>query len=243
MSFHPTTAMLLAAGLGTRMRPLTDTTPKPLLMLGGQALVDRAIERLADAGVRRIVVNAHWHADQITAHFAMQPAPAEIIINHEPELLETGGAVLAARAKLGPEPFFVVNSDTVWFDGPTPALTRMGDLWDDGMDVLMLLHRTFQVHSEIGLGDFALDPWGLPRRPKEREIVPYIYAGVQIIRPACLDALPDGRISLNALWDRALAAGRLRALVHDGLWYHLSRPEDLAEAEFALQAQLVGTTT
>lgn len=243
MSFHPTHAMLLAAGLGTRMRPLTDTTPKPLLTLGGRALVDHAVERLEDAGVRHIVVNAHWHAEQIAAHFATRPAPPEIIINPEPELLETGGALHAARHLLGSDPFFVVNGDTVWLDGPTRALTRMGDLWNDGMDVLMLLHRTFQVHSDIGLGDFALDPWGLPRRPQEREIVPYIYAGVQIIRPSCLDALPSGKISLNALWDQAIAAGRLRAMVHDGLWYHLSRPNDLAEAEFALQAQLVGITT
>ncbi len=238
----PHRAMLLAAGLGTRMRPLTASTAKPLLPLGGRALLDRALDRLADAGVEQVVVNVHWQADRVASHLAARSGPPEIILQREETLLDTGGAVRAALPLLGTEPFFIVNGDTVWLDGPSPALSRVVAAWGEDVDAVLLVHRTFQVHAEVGAGDFLLDKLGFVQRRQERQIAPYVYAGIQLARPALFDGAPDGPFSLNTLWDRAIEAGRLRAVVHDGLWYHLSRPEDLVEAEFNLHARVVGET-
>ena len=236
------TAMLLAAGLGTRMRPLTDRTAKPLLPLGGRALIDHALDRLAEVGVKTVVVNAHWQAEQVAGHLAMRCEP-RIILRPEAVLLETGGSVKAALDLLGPDPFFVVNGDAFWVDGPRPALARLVDAFDENtIDGVLLVHRSFQVSADVGLGDFVVDPWGMPRRRREREVVPYIYAGLQLITPALLADSPDGAFSMNQAWDRAMASGRLRAVVHDALWFHLSRPRDLAEAESVLQARLTGDT-
>jgi MurNAc alpha-1-phosphate uridylyltransferase len=237
-------AILLAAGLGTRMRPLTDTTPKPLLTLGGRCLLDHALDRLAAQGVAHVAVNAHWHASQVAAHLAARAGPPRTNVRHEAALLDTGGAVASALADgvLGNGPFFIVNGDTVWLDGPVPALRRIAAALTDALDAVILVHRTFQVHSEIGPGDFFLDSWGKPRRRHEREIAPYIYAGVTLARPT-LFAGPKHVFSMNQVWDRAIAAGRLGAVVHDGLWFHFTRPADLHEAEYALTAQLTGSTT
>ena len=241
-------AMVLAAGLGLRMRPLTTGTAKPLLPLAGRSLLDHALDRLTEAGVERIVVNAHWQASQVLDHLHGRPG---IVVRNEDALLETGGAVHAAlrAGVLRDEPFYVVNGDAYWLDGPTPALDRLrGALGsaEGGADAVLLVHRTFQVHAEIGAGDFALDPWGLPRRRREREIVPYVYTGVQLATPALFSpapaGAPTGAFSLNPLWDHAIESGRLRAVVHDGLWFHLSRPADLEEAEAALRAGSVGET-
>ncbi len=244
MTTHPTTAMLLAAGLATRMRPLTDRTAKPLLPLGGRPLIDHALDRLAGAGVRTVVVNAHWQADLLEAHLrARADRPPRTLLRREERLLETGGGVKAALQQLGPDPFFVVNGDAFWLDGPIPALERLARAFDAAeTDGVLLVHRTFQVHAEVGAGDFALDPWGRPRRRREREIVPYIYAGIQLIAPNLLAGTPEGAFSMNQAWDVAIEAGRLRAVVHDGLWFHLSTPADLAEAESILQARLTGET-
>jgi MurNAc alpha-1-phosphate uridylyltransferase len=240
-------AILLAAGVGRRMRPLTETTPKSLLTLGGRALLDHALDRLAEAGVTRVVVNAHWQADKLRAHLATRPPPPLTIIRDEPALLDTGGAVLAALADGllgGPEaPFFVVNSDSVWLDGPLPTLERIRRALRPGIDGVILVHRTFQIHADVGFGDFFLDSWGTPRRRREREIAPYLYAGITLARPALFAGLANPEISMNGVWDRAIEAGRLAAMVHDGLWFHLTRPEDLQEAEYALAAQLTGPTT
>jgi MurNAc alpha-1-phosphate uridylyltransferase len=234
-------AMLLAAGLGTRMRPLTDRTAKPLLPLGGRTLIDHALDRLAAAGVEQVVVNVHWQAALVVAHLAARSGGPEIVVQREDTLLETGGAVLRARDLLGDAPFLVVNGDTFWLDGPTPALGRVIAAWDSvAADAVMLVHRTFQVQAEVGAGDFALDKLGLVRRRREREIVPYIYAGIQLIGPDSLRGLPDGAFSMNVVWDRIIGAGRLRAVVHDGLWFHLSTPPDLVEAEHSLHAQTLG---
>jgi MurNAc alpha-1-phosphate uridylyltransferase len=214
--------MVLAAGLGTRMRPLTATTAKPLLPVGGRPLLDHALDRLAAAGVALAVVNTHWHAPLIEAHIAARKPPPEVVIRHEATLLDTGGAVRAARDVLGPAPFFVVNGDSFWLDGPSQALLRLV--------------------AEFGYGDFALDKLGAPRRRGEREIVPYVYAGVQLIAPSLLDDMPEGPFSMNLAWDKALAAGRLRAVVHDGLWFHLSAPSDLADAEFYLHMRATSDT-
>ncbi len=246
---RPHAAMLLAAGLGTRMRPLTASTAKPLLPLGGRPLLDHALDRLAQAGIGRVVVNAHWQAELVTAHLAARAAPPQVVVRHEDALLDTGGSVLAALADLGadlgPEPFLVINGDAFWIDGPTPALDRLIDAWEaagDSIDAMLLMQRSFLVQSEIGRGDFVIDPWGGVRRPRENEVVPYVYAGLQIVRPALFDAAPAGVFSMNLLWDKAIDAGRLLGLVHDGLWFHLSTPPDLAEAEYLLHARVTGET-
>jgi N-acetyl-alpha-D-muramate 1-phosphate uridylyltransferase len=240
MKTPPKTAMVLAAGLATRMRPLTETTAKPLLVLGGRTLLDHALDRLAESGVETAVVNAYWQAGRVESHLAERQPPPRCVVRRETELLDTGGGVLAALDDLGPDPFFVVNGDAFWLDGPHPALNRLVAAFDDTVDGVLLIHRTFQVHAEVGFGDFALDKLGTLRRRAEREIVPYIYAGVQLIRPALLDAMPSRPFSMNRAWDRALEAGRLRGVVHDGIWFHLSTPADLAEAEAILQARITG---
>jgi MurNAc alpha-1-phosphate uridylyltransferase len=239
----PRTAIVLAAGLGTRMRPLTVDTAKTLLPLGGKPLLDHALDRLRDAGVERVVVNAYWHADRIAHHLQMREGAPPTVFRREEALLETGGSVRAVLDVLGPDPFYVVNGDSFWLDGPIPALRRLADAWDpETADAVMLLHRTFQTRAEPGAGDFALDAMGLVRRPKEREIVPYIYAGVQLTSPALFVGAPEGRFSMNLLWDRAIAAQRLKAVVHDGLWWHLSTPADLATAEYTLYERRTGQT-
>lgn len=237
----PHAAMLLAAGLGTRMRPLTDHLPKPLLALQDRPLLDHALDRLAEAGVRRVVVNAHWQADRLEAHLAARRAPPATVLLREAELLDTGGAVRAALPLLGDDPFYVVNGDAFWRDGPAPALRRLAAAWTETLDAVLLMHRTFQVLAETGPGDFAVDPLGHMRRRRTGEIVPYLYAGLQLIHPRLL-ADTHGRFSMNTCWDRAIAVGRARAVVHDGLWYHLSTPADLAAAEAQLQARALGET-
>jgi MurNAc alpha-1-phosphate uridylyltransferase len=235
--------MILAAGRGLRMRPLTERTPKAVLPLGGRALLDHALDRLVAAGVETVVVNAHWHADRLAEHLAARAGPPRVILRPEDTLLDTGGAVRAALADgdLPARPFYVVNGDTFWLDGPRPALARMADEFDaDKLDGILLVHRAFQVHSEVGRGDFHLDKWGGVRRRGEREVVPYVYAGVQLVSPRLFEGTPDGAFSMNLLWDRAIERGRLRGLVHDGLWFHLSTPADLTEAESSLQARALG---
>ena len=236
--------MLLAAGLGTRMRPLTSDTAKPLLPLGGRALLDHALDRLRAAGVEKVGVNAHWQADRVAAHLQARAASGEgppTALLREAALLATGGAVRAALPLLGPEPVFVVNGDAFWVDGPRPALERLATAFDPAaLDGVLLVHRTFQVHADVGFGDFALDTLGAPRRRREREVVPYTFAGVQLCSPALLRDMPDGAWSMNLAWDRAMAAGRLGTVVHDGLWFHLSTPSDLSDAESILQIGITG---
>ena len=240
MTVSPHSAMVLAAGLATRMRPLTDFTAKPLLTLGGRTLLDHALDHLVDAGVETVAVNAHWQADIVAAHLQQRPPPPKTVLLREEHLLETGGGVRAALNVLGPDPFFVVNGDAFWLNGPMSALLRLASAFDDSVDGILLVHRTSHVHADVGYGDFALNKWGIPRRRKEREVVPYIYAGVQLIHPRLLTEMPDGAFSMNRAWDIALAAGRLKAMVHDGLWFHLSTPPDLAEAEQILEARFTG---
>jgi MurNAc alpha-1-phosphate uridylyltransferase len=231
--------MILAAGLATRMRPLTDETAKPLLTLGGRTLLDHALDHLTAEGVTTVVVNAFWQADKIVSHLARRPSPPDTIALQEAEPLETGGGVLNALPYLGQDPFFVINGDAFWLNGPSTALSRMASVFDDDVDVVLLVHRTFQVHAETGFGDFALDQLGVPRRRREREIVPYLFAGASLMRPALLDGM-RGTFSLNVPWDRAMARGRIRAVVHDGIWFHLSTPADLTEAGQVLEARITG---
>lgn len=234
-----THGMVLAAGLGTRMRPLTETVPKPLLTLRGRSLLDHALDRLEDAGIGEVVVNAHHLAPQIAAAAEARTTP-HLTVLVESELLETGGGLRNALPHLGAAPFAAVNGDAFWLDGPTPALTRLAAAFDEGqMDALLLMVRAATVEGEVGLGDFLLDPIGRLRRPKEREVAPYLYAGVQIIHPRLLDGTTPGRFGLMAPWLRAIEAGRLYGLVHDGAWFHLSTPPDLQRAEEVLDKGLV----
>lgn len=236
----PRAAMVLAAGHGSRMRPLTDTTAKPLLELGGRALLDHALEHLAAEGVAVVAVNAHWQADRVAEHLGQRSEPPRTVLLREPTLLDTGGSVQAALPVLGGEPFFVVNGDAFWLNGPISALHRLTQAYQDGVDGVLLVHRTSHVHADVGYGDFAVDKWGMPRRRGQREVVPYIYAGVQLIHPRLLRGAPAGAFSMNRMWDRAMTAGRLRAVVHDGIWFHLSTPPDLQEAEQILETRVTG---
>jgi len=244
MILRPSKAMILAAGLGTRMRPLTETTAKPLLQLGGRTLLDHIFERLTVVDVGDVVVNAHWQADKMKAHLAARAAaglPPRTHLLREETLLDTGGSVRAALALLGPEPFYVINGDAYWLDGPRPALARLAQVFDPAeMDGVLLVHRSFHVRAEVGFGDFAVDKWGKPSRRGERQVVPYIYAGVQLVSPALMRGMPEAPFSMNLAWDRAIACGRLRVVVHDGLWFHLSTPEDLRETEHLLHAPAFG---
>ena len=234
----PRTALLFAAGLGTRMRPLTAETAKPLLPLGGRSLLDRALDRLAEAGVERVVVNAHWQAARVDAHLRARTGGPETVLLAEDRLLDTGGTLARAVAHgLGSDgaPFFVVNGDSAWFDGPAPVLARLARAFSPELDVVLMLVRATAIPTEINRGDFMLDPFGRPRRPAPSEIAPFVYGGVQLVSPRFCDEGGAAPFSINPLWDRAIAAGRAAALVHDGLWFHLSTPRDLAEAEQALE--------
>jgi MurNAc alpha-1-phosphate uridylyltransferase len=222
--------MVLAAGLGTRMRPITDQIPKPLVMLGGRTLLDHAIDRLAARAVARVVVNVHYKPEMIAAHLSERRTPA-ITLSRETELLETGGGVLKALPLLG-ETFYVVNSDVFWLDGKTPALQRMVQAFDaERLDALLLLQRTTSALGYDGRGDFMVDSLGRVRRRREREVAPHLFAGVQVLHRRLFDGQSPGRFSLNALYDRAIAADRLQAIVHDGEWYHIGTPKGLALAE------------
>jgi len=229
----PQSGMVLAAGLGTRMRPITDRIPKPLVTLGGKALLDHALDRLWDAGVPRAVVNVHYKAEMIARHLEGRQQPA-IALSVEDELLETGGGILKALPLLD-EVFYVVNADIFWLDGKVPALKRLAAAWDgERLDALLLLQRTTSALGYEGVGDFIVDPLGQVRRRREREVAAHLFAGVQIVHRRLFDGEKPGKFSLNRLWDRALAAGRLAAIVHDGEWYHVGTPAALAQAEARL---------
>ena len=227
-------AMVLAAGLGTRLRPLTDRLPKPLVTVAGETLIDRILDRLAEAGVEEVVVNLHHKADQLSDHLARRSGP-RIIESHEESLLETGGGVRRALPLLGGDPFFVVNGDVLWRNGRRSALERLATAWDDRrMDALLLLQRTVSAVGYDGHGDFMLTQDGMVRRPKPGEVPPYIFAGVQILHPRLFADAPADPFSLTRLYFPAAEAGRLGGILHDGEWYHVGTLEALAEAEETL---------
>lgn len=223
----PRAAMILAAGRGERMMPLTETTPKPLLPINGQCALDLALERILEAGIESVVVNAAYLGQMIADHVQAVGDP-RIKISHEDEPLETGGGVVKARPLLGDDPFYVINGDTVWFDGMKCPLVRLAEGWDpERMDILLLLASTARSSGYGGLGDFTMDQNGRLLRREEGIVAPYAYMGLSIINPAILDGAPEGRFSLNWAYDRAIERERLFGLLHDGLWYHISTPADL----------------
>ena len=226
--------MVLAAGLGTRMRPLTADTAKPLLTLGGRTLLDHALDRFTAGGIEEAVVNAHWKAERVVETTRGRTHP-RLRVQLEPELLETGGGVRKALPLLGPGPFCVANGDAFWLDGATPTLERQRARFDpETMDALLLMVRMTAVENAPGRGDFMMDPLGVLRRPLRHEVAPFLYGGVQILHPRLVEPEPIEPFSLNRCYDRAIEAGRLFGLVHDGVWFHLSTPGDLQRAETRL---------
>jgi len=233
----PDRAMVLAAGLGTRMRPFNGQTPKPLVRVGGKALIDYALDRLADQGVERAVVNVHYLADQIERHLASRVRPQIIISDERSELLGTAGGVIKALPQLGERPFFHVNSDTIWIDGVQPNLSRLAEIFDPGrMDALLLLAPTASSLGYEGRGDFSMAPDGRLTQRGEREIVPFVYAGAAILTPAFLAGARPVASSMSPFFTRAAEAGRLFGLRLEGLWMHVGTPEAVRAAEAAIVA-------
>ena len=231
-SARPHTAFVLAAGMGSRMRPLTDDKPKPMVRLAGRPLVDHVLDRLQAIGVERAVVNVHYKAEVLMAHLAERRIPQILLSDERDRLLDTGGGVVAARALLGDDPYFIHNSDTVWIEHGVSNLARMIAEWDpQRMDSLLLLARRDASIGYDGAGDFLLQADGrLLRRPAGGE-ADYVFAGVSIAHPRLFDEAPPPPFSLNVAWNSALASGRLYGIVLDGLWMHVGTPEALAEAE------------
>lgn len=241
----PRTAMLLAAGLGTRLRPLTDTRPKPLIDVGGRTLLDRAIDRLVEAGVRRFVVNVHHLADQVEQHVlrraAAEPGLEFLISDERERLLETGGGIVRALPLLRDELFFAVNADMIWLDASGSSLRDLARRWHAQVqaeeartglapDALLLLHPTVSALGYNGLGDFVMAADGsLARRP-EREVAPFLFTGVQLLHRRLFAGCTAEPFSLNRLYDRAAESGRLFGLRQEGLWVDAGHPEGLAEA-------------
>ena len=235
MTWRPEAAMVLAAGLGTRMRPLTDQVPKPLVRLGGRALIDHALDRIADAGIRRAVVNVHYMADKIEAHVRSRKSPRIEISDERDLLLDTGGGVVRALPRFGDKAFLVHNSDSVWIEGVGSNLARLADAWDETrMDFLLLVALSSLSLGYDGQGDFVLDASGTLKRRPERQQSPFVFTGVSIAHPRAFRDAPQGAFSLNRLWDRAIDAGRLYGVRMEGLWMHVGTPAALDEAEKAL---------
>jgi MurNAc alpha-1-phosphate uridylyltransferase len=231
MSTMPRRAMVLAAGLGKRMRPITDTIPKPMVEVAGQPLVDHVLDRFVAVGVRDIVVNLHHLGHKLEAHLQHR-RDMRIIFSPETELLETGGGVTKALPLLGSDAFFAANADMLWYDGATPALARLVEMWDEEkMDALLLMQRTVTAHGYDGAGDYFLDPLGRAKRRRGQAVAPYVFAGVQILHPRLFKDAPQGAFSLNRLYDRAEEAERLYGVAHDGLWFHVGTPDSIAATE------------
>lgn len=231
----PTHAMLLAAGLGTRMRPLTDRLPKALVPVQGRPLIDWSLERLEAAGVERIVVNLHHHAEQLEAHVKAR-WKRDLAFSREPRLLETGGGIRAALPLLGEAPFFAINADTIWLDGQRPALQRLAETFDPArMDALLLCAPTVMAIGYGGPGDFQMAADGRLRRRPEREVAPFVFASVQILTPGLFEGAPEGPFSMNRLYDAAIERERLVGLRHEAEWFEVGTPSAVEAAEYVLR--------
>lgn len=229
------TAMVMAAGLGKRMRPLTASQPKPLIRVAGKALIDYSLDGLEAAGVTRAVVNVHYLADALEAHLAARrKGPATTVSDERALLLETGGGMVKAAALL-PDPFFCLNSDNIWLDGPRNVFRELSDRWNaDEMDALLLVVPHARALNYTGKGDFHLDPVGRISRRRPGRIAPFIYTGIQIVSHRLLREAPEGSFSTNVLWQRAIAEGRLFGLSHTGLWCEVGEPAAIAPTEALL---------
>ena len=229
------TAMVMAAGLGKRMRPLTATTPKPLVRVAGKPLIDYALDRLAEAGVAKAVVNVHYLADALEAHVLERDAPRVVISDERGELLETGGGMIKARDHL-PDPFYCLNADNIWLDGPRDAFADLSARWNaDEMDALLLVVPHTRAANFAGEGDFYMDPQGRLSRRRPGRIAPFIYTGIQLVSHRLLREAPDGKFSTNVLWSRAIEEGRLFGLSFTGQWFEVGTPQAIAPTEDALK--------
>jgi N-acetyl-alpha-D-muramate 1-phosphate uridylyltransferase len=229
----PKTAMVMAAGLGKRMRPLTATKPKPLVEVAGKPLIDHALAKLAAAGVQRAIVNVHYLADALEAHLARNSHCMEIVISDERGvLLETGGGLIRALPLIDTDPFLCVNSDNLWIDGPANAFTVLADRWDDPqMDALLLMVPQARANCHKGRGDFHMDAAGRISRRKRGRVAPFVWTGLQILSKRLIIDPPSEAFSTNIFWDRAIAAGRAYGVVHQGLWFDVGHPGAIPEAE------------
>ncbi len=233
----PETAMVMAAGLGKRMRPLTATRPKPLIEVAGKTMLDHTFDHLRAAAVKRAVVNVHYLADQVEAHLKARARDIEVLISDERrQLMETGGGIVQAREMLGDKPFFTVNSDTMWVDGPIDALRQLAATWDgDKMDALLLVVPLARAHCHRGQGDFRIDALGrITERRKPGRVAPFVYAGAQVLHPRVIRDWPEGPFSTNLFWNRAMEHGRLWGAVHQGLWFDVGTPAAVKETEAIL---------
>jgi MurNAc alpha-1-phosphate uridylyltransferase len=228
----PKRAMIMAAGLGTRMRPLTDDRPKPLVVVQGKSLIDHSVDRLVHAGVTMVVVNIHYKAQMLKQHL-LRRKDIEIRFSEETEeLLGTGGGVAKALQHFEGEPFFILNSDSIWVEGYGSALRAMMHRWDpERMDGLMLLASMVTALGYDGRGDFVMEPDGTLARVPERKLSPFAYPGVQIAHPRLFADAPQGAFSTNLMWDRAIAKGRLFGMRLDGVWIHVGTPQAVREAD------------
>lgn len=229
--------MVMAAGLGKRMRPLTATRPKPLVEVAGKPLIDHVFDHLRGAGVKRAVVNVHYLADQMEAHLKARVRDIEVLVSDERrQLMETGGGLVQARDLIGEKPFVCVNSDNLWVDGPIDAIRQLADQWDDDrMDALLLLVPLARAYCHRGQGDFRLDALGrITERRKPGRLAPFVYTGVQILSPRVIRDWPEGPFSTNLFWTRAMEQGRLWGAVHQGLWFDVGSPEAIKAAEAVL---------
>ncbi len=232
--------MVLAAGFGTRMRPLTETMPKPLVRVAGEAMLDHVLDKLARAGVAQAVINVHHFAEQIEKHVAARQTPKIVISDERDAILGTGGGVVRALKHLGDKPFFHLNSDTLWIDGTEPNLSRLADTFDSTrMDILLLLAPTATSIGYSGSGDYAMATDGVLRKRREREVVPFVYAGAAILTPALFKDAPEGEFSLVRMFDKAEADGRLFGLRLDGTWMHVGTPDAIALAEDAIRESAI----
>ena len=230
----PSHAMILAAGLGTRMRPLTDVMPKPLVPVDGKPLINHVLDRLAAVGVQTAVVNVHHFADQIEQHLKPRRAPKIVISDERAEVLGTGGGVVKALPLLGPAPFFHVNADTLWIDGVRPNLTRLAETFDpERMDILLLMAPTASSIGYSGRGDYSMLPDGALRKRRENQVVPFVYAGAAIMSPSLFADAPTGEFSLTKMFDRANEQERLFGLRLEGVWMHVGTPDAVQAAEEA----------
>jgi MurNAc alpha-1-phosphate uridylyltransferase len=233
----PKTAIVMAAGLGKRMRPLTASRPKPLVEVKGRALIDHCLDRLRAAGVAKAVVNVHYLAGALEAHLKNRVQGIEITISDErKQLLETGGGLVRALPLIDADPFLAVNSDNLWVDGPVDTLRLLAANWDEArMDALLLLVPLARAHCHSGRGDFHMNAAGAIRRRKPNGVAPFVFTGIQLLSKRLFaDALPEGPFSTNILWDKAIAAGRCFGTVHQGLWFDIGRPASIAQAEAIL---------
>ena len=232
---EPKTGIVLAAGLGKRMHPITQTMPKPMVRVQGKPMLDRALDALDGTGVEKAVVNVHHLAEQIETHIETRISPAIEISDEREQLLDSGGGVKNALPILGDNPFYVLNGDSFWIEGTRPNLQHMSEYWNaQEMDILLLLANMTEAVGFDGKGDFQMDENGRLERRNELEIAPFAYAGAAIMKPELFDDTPDKPFSLNLLFDRALEQGRLFGLRLDGLWLHVGTPEAIREAEEAI---------